>query len=79
MRESARRLNRQKWEPVFFGGDHDILFSPVSLWEIAIKRGLGKMTLEGDLADFSQTLESRHGFRRVRIRLFILPSSRLHR
>lgn len=37
----------------------------MSLWEIAIKRTLGKLTLEGDLADFSQTLESRHGFLRL--------------
>lgn len=43
----------------------EILFSTVSLWEIAIKRTLGKLTLEGDLADFSRTLEDRHGFRRM--------------
>jgi len=67
IRKNDRGLNRQKWEPLFFGGDHDILFSNVPLWDIAIKRGLGKMTLEGDLADFSQRLESRHGFRRLGI------------
>lgn len=65
MRENDRRLDRTKWEPIFFNGTHEIVFSTVSLWEIAIKRTLGKLTLEGDLADFSQTLESRHGFRKL--------------
>lgn len=56
---------------------HEVLFSIVSLWEIAIKRTLGKLKLEGDLADFSRTLESRHGFRKLGIEVADL--SRLER
>ncbi len=41
----------------------EILFSFVSLWEIAIKRSLGKLKLEGDLGEFALGLEQRHGFR----------------
>jgi PIN domain nuclease of toxin-antitoxin system len=67
MRENDLRLNRRKWEPVFYDKRHTILFSTVSLWEIAIKRGLGKLKLDGDLADFPQTLEVNHGFQRLGI------------
>jgi PIN domain nuclease of toxin-antitoxin system len=67
MRNNDRRLDRNKWESIFFGGDHEIFFSIVSLWEIAIKRALGKLTLEGDLIDFSRTLEDHHGFCKLEI------------
>ncbi len=64
-RQNDHRLPH-KWDHLFTpGSGHEILFSTVSLWEIAIKRTLGKLTLEGDLADFFQTLESRHGFLRL--------------
>lgn len=55
-----------QWDRLFtLGSGYDILISTVSLWEISIKRTLGKLRLEGDLADFSRTLESRHGFQRL--------------
>ncbi len=53
------------WDKLFVGGQDEVLFSTVSLWEIAIKRALGKLRLEGDLGDFSRTLEINHGFRRL--------------
>lgn len=43
-------------------GENEILFSPVSLWEIAIKRSLGKLNLEGSLEEFVRTLRQDHGF-----------------
>ena len=65
MREDDKRLNRKRWEPILFDRTNEVLFSTVSLWEIAIKRALGKLRLEGDLGDFSRTLETNHGFRRL--------------
>jgi PIN domain nuclease of toxin-antitoxin system len=62
MRENDPRLKRKKWEPVFYDEGNEILFSVVSIWEIAIKRRLGKLKLEGSLEDFSRTLQTDHGF-----------------
>ena len=59
--------------------DHDITFSIVSLWEIAIKRALGTLELAVPMADFSRQLQEDHGFRQINIepeeldRLQILP------
>ena len=59
--------------------DHDITFSIVSLWEIAIKRALGTLELAVPMADFSRQLQEGHGFRQINIepeeldRLQILP------
>ena len=44
-------------------GGEEIVFSMVSLWEIAIKRSLGKLKLEGDLGEFARDLEGKHRFR----------------
>jgi PIN domain nuclease of toxin-antitoxin system len=62
MREGNPRMTRAKWEPVFFSKDNDIFFSHVSLWEIAIKRSLGKLDLEGSLEDFEHGLRVEYGF-----------------
>ncbi len=40
----------------------EILVSLASLWEIAIKRSLGKLKLEGSLEDFVHSLTVEHGF-----------------
>ena len=59
-----------RWDDIFENPeDHEILFSIVSLWEIAIKRTIGKLHLEGALEDFALTLESAHGFRRLPLEL----------
>lgn len=47
--------------------DHDITFSIVSLWEIAIKRALGTLELAVPMADFSRQLQEGHGFRQINI------------
>jgi PIN domain nuclease of toxin-antitoxin system len=62
MRDGNPRMNRAKWEPVFFSKDNEIFFSHVSLWEIAIKRSLGKLDLEGSLEDFERGLLVDYGF-----------------
>lgn len=62
MRENNPQLSRSKWEPTFFSGENEILVSIVSLWEIAIKRPLGKLDFEGSLEDFATDLEMKHGF-----------------
>ncbi len=52
-----------RWDAVFDSPtDHEILFSIVSLWEIAIKRGLGKLEISCELSDFARTLQTNHGF-----------------
>jgi len=59
-----------RWDAIFENPqDHEIFFSIISLWEIAIKRTLGKLRLEGALEDFALTLESLHGFRRLPLEL----------
>ena len=55
MRENNPRLNRTKWEPVFYSPDNEILLSIVSLWEMTIKRSLGKLYFKGSLQDFALT------------------------
>jgi PIN domain nuclease of toxin-antitoxin system len=37
---------------ILVDADNDILFSSVSAWEIAIKQGLGKLTLPGPAASY---------------------------
>jgi len=49
--------------------DHEIFFSLVSIWEISIKRRIGKLTLEGATEDFARTLETEHGFRQLPLQL----------
>jgi PIN domain nuclease of toxin-antitoxin system len=63
LRQNDLRLNRTKWEPVFYSSENKIFFSQISIWEIAIKRSLGKLRLEGDLAEFARDLEGKHRFR----------------
>jgi PIN domain nuclease of toxin-antitoxin system len=80
MREGNPRLRRAKWEPVWSDPANVVYFSIVNLWEIAIKRSLGKLELEGSLEDFSQALQGQQGFRLLPIdvphlsRLETLPS-----
>lgn len=69
MREEDRRLPKEKWEPLFFGGEHEILFSLVSIWEISIKRAISKLQLEGATEDFARTLVTEHGFRQLPLEL----------
>ena len=53
----------ERLNPVLEGTEeNEVFFSVVSLWEIAIKRSLGKLKLKGTLEDFARTLESDHGF-----------------
>lgn len=49
--------------------DYDICFSLVSIWEIAIKRRLGKLKFEGATEDFARTLVTEHGFRQLPVEL----------
>ena len=44
-------------------GGEEIYFSLVSLWEIAIKRSLGKLRLDGELGEFARDLQQKHRFR----------------
>jgi PIN domain nuclease of toxin-antitoxin system len=57
-----------RWDNILGNtGDHDIIFSIASLWEIAIKRALGKLDLEISVSDFGQQLQEDHGFRLMAI------------
>lgn len=75
MRENDPRLSISKWEPVFFGGEHEILFSLVSIWEISIKRSIGKLKLDGATEDFARTLVTEHGFRQLPLELHEISRS----
>src|SRR5579862_4623438 len=65
MRMNDPRLIRARWEPVFYDPANTICVSIVSIWEIAIKRTLGKLKLDGALEDFARTLVADHGFQLV--------------
>jgi PIN domain nuclease of toxin-antitoxin system len=62
MRENNPRLNRAKWESIFYSPDNEIFVSIASLWEMTIKRSLGKLDFEGSIEDFAADVEMRHGF-----------------
>jgi len=69
LREEDRRLSRKKWEPVFYADENEIFFSLVSIWEIAIKRRIGKLALDDATENFARTLETKHGFRQLPLEL----------
>jgi len=62
MRANDPRFSREKWETRLFGSENEILVSIVSIWEITIKRSLGKLTLNVPLEDFVGTLISNKNF-----------------
>jgi PIN domain nuclease of toxin-antitoxin system len=62
MRENNPRLNRARWETIFYSPDNEVFVSIASLWEMTIKRSLGKLDFEGSIEDFAADLEARHRF-----------------
>ena len=53
-----------RWDKILGStGENDILISVASLWEIAIKQALGKLSLEISVSEFGQQLQEDHGFR----------------
>ncbi len=62
MRENNPRLNRAKWESIFYSPNNEIFVSMASLWEMTIKRSLGKLDFEGSIEDFAADLEEKHSF-----------------
>jgi PIN domain nuclease of toxin-antitoxin system len=67
MRSNDPRLSRKKWEPIFSSIEHHCYFSTVSLWEMSIKRTIGKLTFPGTIVDFSRTLIEGFGFEQIPI------------
>lgn len=68
-RQNDSRLSA-RWDTVLdHPNDHEILFSLVSIWEISIKRSIGKLKLDGATADFTRTLLTEHGFRQLPVEL----------
>ena len=69
-RQNDSRLPHH-WDTVFtnLAGEHEILFSLVSIWEISIKRRLGKLRMEASTEDFSRSLVEGHGFRQISLSL----------
>jgi len=62
-----------RWDPIIGSTQHnDIMFSVASLWEIAIKRALGKLDLSIDVSDFARQLQDDHGFRLLGIEIAAL-------
>ena len=61
-RQDDPRLPR-KWDDKFVDPEkYEILFSLVSIWEISIKRSIGKLRMDGHTEDFARTLVTDHGF-----------------
>jgi len=49
--------------------EHEILYSIVSIWEISIKRNIGKLELQDATEDFARTLVTKHGFKQIPLEL----------
>ena len=55
-----------RWDKILGStGENDILFSVASLWEIAVKQALGKLSLDISVSEFGQQLQEAHGFRLI--------------
>ena len=63
LRKDDKRFKRSKWEPILFDSRAIVYVSIVSIWEIAIKRSLGKLDLDGTLEEFAQSLVDTLGFK----------------
>jgi len=51
-----------KLDKLIVDPENEVFFSVVSLWEMAIKRSLGKLEFAGSLAEFAATLRKNQGF-----------------
>src|SRR5205807_2351958 len=69
LREDNPRLKKSKWEPILFNSHNSVYVSIASLWEIAIKRSLGKLALDGSLEEFARTVVINLGFKIVSIEI----------
>lgn len=69
LRNDNPLLERSKWERILFDSRNTVHVSIVSLWEIAIKRSLGKLDFDGTLDEFSRTLVINLGFKILPIEL----------
>lgn len=49
-------------QALILDADNDVLLSPASFWELAIKISIGKLTLHQPFEDFVQTCLIRYGF-----------------
>jgi len=74
LRAGDARLSRRRWEPRLLGGDHEILVSMASLWEMSIKRTLGRLSFDGSMPEFARGLVEIQGFR-----LLPIEATHLHR
>ena len=62
LRDGNPRFKRSTWEPVLFDSSNQVYVSIASLWEITIKRSLGKLELIGSVDEFSRTLVTTYKF-----------------
>lgn len=69
LRNNDPRINRLKWENVLFDPENEVMVSIVSFWEIAIKRGIGKLSMDGSLEEFGRSLVTQQGFQILPIEL----------
>ena len=57
------------WDQRLIDPENEILFSLVSIWEISIKRKIGKLKMDGSTEDFARTLVTEHGFQQMPLEL----------
>jgi PIN domain nuclease of toxin-antitoxin system len=74
--DDARLSDR--FRAIISSGVNEILFSAVSAWEIAVKAGIGRLTIPGDLETYTLAQVSRNRFEVLSISLsHALRASRL--
>ena len=62
LRANDPRMSKEKWHRRFTRKGSDVFVSIAALWEMSVKRSLGKLTFEGSISDFSRTMQTRLGF-----------------
>jgi PIN domain nuclease of toxin-antitoxin system len=63
LRANDPRLSRRKWSARLLDQPDQVGVSIAALWEMTIKRSLGKLKFDGSISEFTRTMRDRLGFR----------------
>jgi len=67
LRANDPRLSRKKWSARLLGKPDEVGVSIAVLWEITIKRSLGKLDFDGSISEFARSMVERLGFRILQV------------
>jgi PIN domain nuclease of toxin-antitoxin system len=67
LRANDPRLSRRKWSTKLFDEPDQVGVSIAAVWEMTIKRSLGKLTFDGSISEFTRTMVDQLGFRILQV------------